>query len=129
MCPHYLLVDADTGATIVPKLQLATTFWRRLRGLQFRRSLPPDQGLLLGPCASIHTHWMRFSIDVAMLDGRGVVLAIHLDVRPWRMLVGPRETKAILETPGNSLLLRVGQRVVLRRSDNSEWQASPLFSA
>lgn len=129
MSSRYLLVDAESGATIVSKLQLATTFWQRFRGLQFRPPLGQDQGLLLMPCSSIHTHWMHFSIDVAMFDRRGVVLALHTNVRPWRMLAGPRNTKAVLEVPGHSLQLQVGQRVTVLHSDSTDLHLSPFFSA
>ena len=58
----------DTGRTVVQRLVIADGYWGRLRGLQFRRLLPPGQGILLAPCASIHTMWMRFAIDAAMLE-------------------------------------------------------------
>lgn len=107
------LVDAETGEVILATVELANTFWRRFRGLQFRRPLPPDTGLLLTPCRSIHTHWMRFSIDMAMLDGDGTVLAIQVDVRPWSMPRSPSETRSILETTAGVLgdSIAVGSRL------------------
>jgi uncharacterized membrane protein (UPF0127 family) len=97
MAPLYQLINVATSEVIVAKLELADTFWRRFRGLQFRRALADDEGLLITPCRSIHTHWMRFAIDVAMLDKKGVVLATRSNVEPWRMVHGPKGTQAILE--------------------------------
>lgn len=112
MAAQLTLIDADSGEIIVPKLRLATSFWQRFRGLQFQPALAADEGLLLRPCRSIHTHWMRFAIDVVMLDQNGLVLAVQARVHPWRMLSGPKRTRAILETAAES---RAGQLVVGNR--------------
>jgi uncharacterized protein len=52
------LVDRESGEVVVSALEIAGGFWSRLRGLQFRRRLPPGAGLLLVPCRSVHTFWM-----------------------------------------------------------------------
>ncbi len=118
MAAIHQLIDADSGTVLVPKLHLATTFWQRFRGLQFRRALAFDEGLLLTPCRSIHTHWMRFAIDVAMLDSDGVVLEIHTVVPPWRFLTGPMGTQSILESAAGMRIphLRVGCRLKVTTS-------------
>ena len=97
------LIRTDSGRVVIAKLALATTFWQRFRGLQFRPALPPGEGLLIPFCRSIHTCWMRFPIDVVMLDRDGVVLAVHRWVKPWRMLSGPRGTRAVLEVTAGTL--------------------------
>ncbi|MBM3998808.1 MAG: DUF192 domain-containing protein [Planctomycetes bacterium] len=112
MNARHQLIDVETGEVIIAKLQVADTFWRRFRGLQFRRPLAPDEGLLLTPCRSIHTHWMRFSIDAAMLDRQGVVLNVVNRVRPWRWVRGSAETHSILEAASGQLAPQlVGSRV------------------
>lgn len=105
------LIDPDSGDVIVADLELADTFWRRFRGLQFRKPLEADQGLLLTPCRSIHTHWMWFSIDAAMLDEEGAVLAVLSSVPPWRIVKRVKGTHSVLETAAGRLSgLRVGSR-------------------
>ena len=112
---EHRLIHAGTGRVVVARLELATTFWRRFRGLQFRRPLAAGEGLLIRPCRSIHTMWVRFSIDVAMLDRDGAVLALHRGVKPWRTLVGPRGTHAVVETARGMLPadLQVGDRLAV----------------
>lgn len=68
----------------------------RLRGLLGRRVLPPGEGLLLRPCASVHTCFLRFPIDVVLLDADDRVVAVVERLPPWRM-AGHRRTKAVLE--------------------------------
>jgi uncharacterized membrane protein (UPF0127 family) len=100
------LIDAETGAVIVEDLEIADTFWSRFKGLQFRRRLLPNAGLLLIPCSSIHTFWMRFAIDVAFLDAQGSVIDVRKDVRPWRIPWSPRGTHAILEMNAGSMTVQ-----------------------
>lgn len=104
----------DKGRIVVQRLVIADRFWNRLCGLQFRRPLLPGDGILLAPCASIHTMWMRFAIDVAMLDRAGRVLAVHPAVRPWRLKFAPRGTHAVLEVSAGTLQLSAGDTLTLR---------------
>jgi len=105
------LINLSTGDVVVERLHFAATFWTRFCGLQFRKSLPPEEGLLIAPCRSIHTHWMRFAIDVVMLDCHGVVVEFHPHVRPWRMLAGERSVAFVLETVGGKITASIGDRL------------------
>ena len=113
MCNFVSLVHYGSGDVVVPRVEIASNFWRRFRGLQFRAALEPGCGLLLIPCHAIHTHWMRFCIDVALLDRDWSVLELHHNVPPWRMLAGPQATYAVLEVSANWLpgRLAVGDRL------------------
>jgi hypothetical protein len=55
-------------------------------------------GLLIPRCASVHTFWMRFPLDIAFLDERGEVIEERLSVPPRRLL-SQRAAKAVLERP------------------------------
>ena len=57
----------------------------RMRGLLGRGRLDRGDGILLRPTSSIHTFFMRFSIDAIFLDGDGRVLKVCENVRPWRV--------------------------------------------
>ena len=105
-----MLVD-NTGKAIIPQLEIANTFFRRFVGLQFRCSLPPKSGIWISPCSSIHTCFMRFPIDVWMLNRNGIVLQSQRNVLPWRIVIAPRGTQSIVETMVDTLSLTVGQRV------------------
>ena len=98
------VTEDSTGEVILPKLKQASNFWERFRGLQLSKPLPPEQGLLLTPCRSLHTHWMRFSIDVIWLDRDQNVVDIRRNVRPWRFVFGPKNAHAAIETTAGSLV-------------------------
>jgi uncharacterized membrane protein (UPF0127 family) len=108
------LIEAATGRVLLPRVEIADGFWSRLRGLQFRGSLPPGTGVLLVPCSSIHTFFVRFRIDLLMLDAEMRVVGRRCNVAPWRVIFAPRGTRAVLETSaGECPTLPVGVQVAL----------------
>ena len=68
----------------------------RMKGLLGRRSLLPDEGILIRPAPSIHTFFMRFPIDVVFLSRQGEILKIAEHVSPWRAR-SCRHSYAVLE--------------------------------
>jgi hypothetical protein len=115
------LVHRDTGAVVVESLEIADTYWRRLVGLQFRRELLAGCGLLLVPCSSVHTFWMRFAVDVVAIDRSGKVVAVRERVRPWRIVAGVKDAHAILEVTAETANVQVGDH--LKVQTNCEWSS------
>ncbi len=111
MASTWRLLSETTGKTVVARLRIADGFWSRLAGLQFRRPLPSDAGLLLVPCNSVHTCFLRFPVDVVFLDGKGVVLAVRRSLRPWRLALGPRGSHAVLEVLAGSADVQPGEKL------------------
>ncbi|GAP63716.1 hypothetical protein ARMA_2139 [Ardenticatena maritima] len=100
----YLRIENTARQTVLcHRARRADSFGSRLRGLMFRRSLVPEDGLLLVPDWSIHTFFMRFPIDVLFLDTDWRVLSAYPSVPPWR--VGPvhRGAYAVLELPPGTI--------------------------
>ncbi len=85
------------GECLIARLEAAQTPWARLIGLLGRTGLPPGHGLLLDPCASIHTFGMLFSIDTIFLDRKGRVVRLHRNVGPFRIVFGGRTATQVIE--------------------------------
>ena len=77
----------------------ADTFSSRLFGLIPRKTLGPDEGLWLDPCAMIHTCFMSFPIDAVFLDSGHKVVKIVPSLRPWRFSPWVYEAESVLEFP------------------------------
>jgi hypothetical protein len=89
-------------------------------GLLGRRSLAGDEGLLLTPCTSIHTFFMRFPIDILYLDREQVVVKAVRALRPFRFSACLRGSRSTLELPAGAIEAsgtQVGDRLVLTPSD------------
>ena len=68
----------------------AHRWWQRAGGLLLHAPLQAQEGLLIQPCNSVHTCFMRYAIDVVFLDRQARVLSIVSSLRPWRMAVNWR---------------------------------------
>lgn len=78
---------------------VAKNFASRLMGLMGKSELKQGSGLLIRPCNSIHTFFMRFSIDVIYMDAQGKIIKIHRNMRPWRADFPVSEAVMVLELP------------------------------
>ncbi len=76
--------NTTRGRVLAERTLRTTTALERLKGLLGREALPRGEGLLIAPCDSIHTFFMRFPIDVLFLDGGGKVVRAVPNLVPWR---------------------------------------------
>jgi len=85
--------------SLVTAGRVANTFWSRLRGLIGSDGLGPGEGLIIRRCNSIHTHFMRFPIDVLYVSAEGEVVAIDHALPPWRFGRIHRGARFVVELP------------------------------
>lgn len=112
--PHgTLTLRREDGRVVCERVRVADTWFRRLRGALFRRSLPSDEGCVLRPSFSIHTMFMQFPIDVLFLDQDLNVLKISASVKPFHAAScrGAREVVELRAGECERRGLAVGDRV------------------
>ncbi|GAA0487353.1 DUF192 domain-containing protein [Streptomyces olivaceiscleroticus] len=100
---------ANPGAPL--PLEIAASYRARTRGLLGRDGI--EGALLLTPASSVHTFRMRFAIDVAYLDHRLTVRAVHT-MRPNRLGRPRLRSRHILEAEAGAMAawgLRPGTRL------------------
>lgn len=105
------LIDKANGSVLLQSVEMADSFWTRFRGLQLRSPLPKERGIFLTPCSSLHTCFMRFPIDVLMLDSNLVVLKQRRNIQPWRLVFCPKQTSSVIETGVDTLPDMTGKHV------------------
>lgn len=111
-----LLLNERTGHLIASDVELASTRESRRKGLLGRDSLDVEAALVLAPCCSIHTAFMRFPIDVAFVDRDGRVIRFVRDLKPWKIAISLR-ARAAIEFAAGSLRardVRLGDRLYVR---------------
>ena len=99
------------GASL--EIEVADNFFKRFRGLMFRRRLAQGRGLLLAPCNSVHMFFMRFAIDVIYLDENFCIKKIVRNLTPFLGLSICLGAWGALEFPSGEaerLNLVVGQK-------------------
>ncbi len=88
---------------ITTNLKVADGFWTRFLGLMGRSSMEQDEALWIYPCNSIHTCFMRFSIDAVFLDRDFRVVSVCENIKPFRFIWPQTSAKSVLEFPGGSV--------------------------
>jgi uncharacterized protein len=109
------LVNQRTDQALADRIEVAVTRRDRRKGLLGRTSLDPSSALIIAPCFSIHTMFMRFDIDVVFVDEDGRAVKVVRDMPAWRIAVDPT-AHAVVELPAGSLRDRevnVGDRLYL----------------
>ena len=97
------------AATLIPAFDRET----RNKGLLGRHSLEQGSAMILAPCSSVHTLFMRFPIDIIFVARDGRVVKMCERCRPWRLALGPGAF-AVVELPAGALEqsgTRVGDRL------------------
>ncbi len=89
--------------TLGDRVEMSFSLGRRLKGLLGRNHLAPGEGMWIRPCSSIHTFFMRFSIDAAFLSRENVVLRREQNLKPYRVTLPVLGAHAVLELPAGTL--------------------------
>jgi uncharacterized membrane protein (UPF0127 family) len=103
---------ASTSEIVLARAKWCKSAWCQFRGLQMRRSLPEDEGLLFDfrresvVATSIHMFFVFFTIAAVWLDDKGQVVDARL-AKPWRPVYVPAKPARYLIEARPSLLDRV----------------------
>ena len=98
------LRNASSSRVVADTVELAITRATRRRGLLGRDGLPSGHALLIAPCSSIHTWFMRFPIDVIFVRRDGLVLKTRAAIPAWKMAFG-WAAYATVEVPSGAVAL------------------------
>lgn len=79
-----LLVNERTQQVIARKVELALSRRTRRVGLLGRTRIDAAAALVLVPCWTVHTAFMRFPIDLLFVDRHGRLLRVVHALKPWR---------------------------------------------
>ena len=96
-------VLARTGQVLACEIEMANTYFTRLKGLMFRREFAEKKVLVLDPCPQIHTCFMRFELDAIFCAPDGTVLHVVERMKPWRFSKFVRGARYTLEFTGGTL--------------------------
>lgn len=101
---EYLRVSNPARQSVLgDRIGVADSTLTRFVGLMGRRSLARGHGLLISPSNGVHTLWMRFSIDVLLLDREHRVLSAYWNLRPFRVTALKWKASAALELPAGTI--------------------------
>ena len=81
-----MIKKLGTQEIVSHRVQEAKSFSKRLIGLMFIAEMPQGyDSILLDPCNSIHTFFMKFPLDIVFLGRNNEVIKIFRNLPPNRM--------------------------------------------
>lgn len=98
-----VITNLTRGTVLAGRAETARSRWARFIGLMGRSQLPLGGGLVLPNTQGVHTHFMRFPIDLVFYDREGTVLDVFESVRPWRCSPYRWRAKGIIELPAGTV--------------------------
>ena len=87
---------------LADRAEVADTSAKRRTGLLKHTGLEPGEGLWIVPCESVHSFFMKFTIDVLYLDRKHRVKKIRPEMAPWR-ISGCLTAHSVLELPAGTI--------------------------
>jgi hypothetical protein len=96
-------VNITRQRVVASRLKARGTYFGRLIGLLGRSCLYPGEALWISPCRAIHTFGMRFTIDVIFLDHGHTVVKAAAGIAPFRVCLGGREAKSVIELAAGTI--------------------------
>ncbi len=80
------IVNKRNNKIVFSKAYEAKSFFLKLRGLMFKKTLTNDEALIFYKTSSIHTCFMRFPLDIIFLDINRKIIRIVESLGAWRMV-------------------------------------------
>lgn len=79
------IINQSRNTLLATEVQIAATFFSRLRGLLGKPGLAAGSALVIRPCNSVHTIGMRFPIDVLFVGADQRVKKAAERLGPWQV--------------------------------------------
>lgn len=99
MARRLQVTNLTQGVELVESGLIADNVFTRVKGLLGKKGLEPGTGLLITPCGSIHSMWMRFRFDAVFISREGEVVHLIEAMPPWRASKMIWQAKSVLELP------------------------------
>ncbi|MDN3019730.1 DUF192 domain-containing protein [Paenibacillus sp. BSR1-1] len=88
-----------SSRTLPYSINRADSFFKRLKGLMFRKDQLVEEGLWIVPCNSIHMCFMNFDIDAVFLNKEGQIVKMVEKLKPWKFVKPVQNAYSVIELP------------------------------
>jgi uncharacterized membrane protein (UPF0127 family) len=97
------VTNTTRGRVLAERCDVARSFLARGRGLMGHPGLAAGEGLLIEPCSSVHSFFMRFPIDVVFADRDHRVVGLTAAMPPNRPFAGAWRARYVVELPAGAI--------------------------
>lgn len=99
------LINQTKNTVLAEDVFIANTLFKRIKGLLGKKIFLPNQAIILDPCNSVHTFFMRFPIDVLFVDKNYKVIKIISQLNPNKVSPIYWHVSKVIELPSGMLNL------------------------
>jgi len=99
------LINQTRNVVLADDIFIARTIFARIKGLLGRKVLLPNQAIILDPCNSVHTFFMRFPIDLLFVDKDYKIIQAIPGFHPNRVSSIYWKSSKVIELPAGKLNL------------------------
>lgn len=97
------IYNSTQNNIISEEVKVAENFISRSVGLLSKRFLKEGESLVIKPCCSIHTFFMRFDIDVLFINKKNEIIALYENVKPWQILPIHLSSRYVIELAAGNI--------------------------
>lgn len=97
------IINKTKNTLVSDNAVMADSILSRMKGLLGRPGLNKGEALILDPCNSIHTFFMRFTIDVLFVDKQGKVIKACKNIKPYRITPIYLKSSFAVELPAGAI--------------------------
>jgi len=97
------IINRTNNAVLAENAIVADTFFTRAKGLLDRKDFNQGEALVIRPCNSIHTFFMRFPIDLLFVTKDSLVIKAISRLKPYRISGIYFKSAFVIELPPGTL--------------------------
>lgn len=97
------LINKTKNSELASDVKIADSFIDRLVGLLGQTNLPLGKSLWIKRCTSIHTFFMKFTIDAVFVDKNLIVKKKVSGMKPWRHTTLSWQAASVFELPAGTI--------------------------
>ena len=99
----------------IGEIFIADSFLKRFLGFMFHKK-PHHEAILIKPCNSIHTFFMKFSIDVLFINDKMEVVKKIEALKPGRIIMPQKKSTMVIEgKAGMFKNIKEGKKLIMLR--------------
>ncbi len=109
-----MLQNKTRNITLMTEVIVSDNFFKRLKGLLGKKELPNNQCMIITPCKSVHTFFMKFPIHVVFINKNYEIVEIIENMEPGHISSYVRNAWSVIEMPVNEsekLKISVGDKL------------------
>ena len=94
------------------EIKTYNNFLKRLKGFMFKKNI--NYCICFPNCNSIHTFFMKKSIDVIMTDKNYNILYIFKDLKPYKIILPKKKVYYTFELPTNYFKFNINEKIKVK---------------